>query len=135
MSSSGSSTRAGHGKFIEFTGFTVRSSKSQTTHPKPRFILPLGESSSTGYKWHDKTRFPTDPWGDEYNTIGLQISTKKKGSISDACRKVQMGISNAATAIHNFILRSLSRVGSTNSPFAAHRRFILLVKPTRPPTR
>ena len=41
----------------------------------------VDESSSTGYKWHDKTRFPTDPWGDEYNTIGLQISTKKKGSI------------------------------------------------------
>eukprot|EP00619_Florenciella_sp_RCC1007_P003965 CAMPEP_0205920300 /NCGR_PEP_ID=MMETSP1325-20131115/10981_1 /ASSEMBLY_ACC=CAM_ASM_000708 /TAXON_ID=236786 /ORGANISM="Florenciella sp., Strain RCC1007" /LENGTH=1353 /DNA_ID=CAMNT_0053287977 /DNA_START=80 /DNA_END=4141 /DNA_ORIENTATION=- len=47
----------------------------------------VDESSANGFKWHEKTRFSTDPWGDEYNTIGLQISTKKKGSISDACRK------------------------------------------------
>ena len=31
--------------------------------------------------------FYSDPWGDKYNTIGLQISTKKKGGISDNCRK------------------------------------------------
>lgn len=31
--------------------------------------------------------YETDPFGDEFNTIGLQISTKKKGSISDTCRQ------------------------------------------------
>jgi hypothetical protein len=41
------------------------------------------ESVEGGWKLHG--RFQTDPWGDAYNTIGLQISTKKKGSISIPC--------------------------------------------------
>ena len=36
-----------------------------------------------GWKLHG--RFQSDPWGDPYNTVGLQISTKKKGAISDTC--------------------------------------------------
>eukprot|EP00946_MAST-07B_sp_MAST-7B-sp1_P005337 g5337.t1 len=31
--------------------------------------------------------FPTDPFGDPFGTIGLQISTKKRGRISDECRR------------------------------------------------
>lgn len=31
--------------------------------------------------------FPSDPFGDVFATIGLQISTKKKGPISDACKR------------------------------------------------
>ena len=31
--------------------------------------------------------FHTDPFGDPFNTVGLQISTKKKGPISDRCRR------------------------------------------------
>jgi hypothetical protein len=31
--------------------------------------------------------FLTDPFGDEFATVGLQISTKKKGDISEACAK------------------------------------------------
>ena len=31
--------------------------------------------------------FPTDPFGDAFATVGLQISTKKKGEISPSCLK------------------------------------------------
>ena len=31
--------------------------------------------------------FAQDPFGDVYNTVGLQISTKKKGTVSDACKR------------------------------------------------
>jgi hypothetical protein len=38
-----------------------------------------------GYRLHNDQAFMSDAWGDKYNTIGLQISTKKKGAISAEC--------------------------------------------------
>ena len=40
-----------------------------------------------GFKLYGNTGFMSDPWGDVYNTVGLQISTKKKGEISADCLK------------------------------------------------
>ena len=39
-----------------------------------------------GYRLHNEIGFESDAWGDQYNTIGLQISTKKKGGISNECK-------------------------------------------------
>jgi len=44
-------------------------------------------SPGLGYQLYGDRGFFSDPWGDKYNTIGLQISTKKKGAISEACKK------------------------------------------------
>jgi hypothetical protein len=38
-----------------------------------------------GYRLHLNKGFESDAWGDQYNTVGLQISTKKKGGISEEC--------------------------------------------------
>jgi len=51
----------------------------QTTDPATDYDTGLG------YRLHGNVAFMSDAWGDKYNTIGLQISTKKKGGISDLC--------------------------------------------------
>jgi hypothetical protein len=43
--------------------------------------------NQTWRRYGPSSGYTTDPFGDEYNTIGLQISTKKKGEISDTCRR------------------------------------------------
>ena len=35
--------------------------------------------------WKYQGDYETDPWADPYNTVGLQISTKKRGAISKQC--------------------------------------------------
>ena len=45
----------------------------------------LWTRTSAGGSWSLHDQFTTDPFGDEFNTIGLQISTKKRGAISASC--------------------------------------------------
>eukprot|EP00519_Triparma_laevis_P003883 CAMPEP_0182499912 /NCGR_PEP_ID=MMETSP1321-20130603/8017_1 /TAXON_ID=91990 /ORGANISM="Bolidomonas sp., Strain RCC1657" /LENGTH=1576 /DNA_ID=CAMNT_0024704163 /DNA_START=169 /DNA_END=4896 /DNA_ORIENTATION=- len=44
-------------------------------------------STGLGYMLYGETGWESDAWGDKYNTIGLQISTKKKGGISAECSR------------------------------------------------
>ncbi|GMH59657.1 hypothetical protein TL16_g02874 [Triparma laevis f. inornata] len=44
-------------------------------------------SEGLGYSLYGEIGWESDAWGDKYNTIGLQISTKKKGAISDECKR------------------------------------------------
>jgi len=44
-------------------------------------------SPGLGYELYGNVGYMSDAWGDKYNTIGLQISTKKKGGISAECLK------------------------------------------------
>lgn len=46
--------------------------------------LWLSDATAKG-GWRLHGRFQADPWADPYNTVGLQISTKKKGDISATC--------------------------------------------------
>ena len=47
--------------------------------------MRLWTRTSAGGSWSLHDQFTTDPFGDEFNTIGLQISTKKRGAISASC--------------------------------------------------